>query len=455
MPDVDDTTPLTHRSRTRLLVGLAVLLLIAVAAAPFLPRGDDDRGQITPSAQRALQPAATAGEGEVTPEMQAEIDRVLAEGKVLGRSLGRTTGAAVAPDATRALVRCADFEGQTYCLGTGWTDRSEAEVQARMATAARTAAAKQGVVETTGDLDPLAELAARAKMSPADRTASERDELVAAARSVAKVWLLRHEIQGVPLPEGFLERHPEAVATTETTTEGATIETTTAAKPTATATPTSSPSATPTATPSGNGTDSPQAQKKKHYADYQDKKAILSWKIAREQTRSYWCGPTSMQMVATGWQKKEKSQDHWADKLGTTTSGTSITDMVRVTNKVTGWDKEEYAGTYIVLDISDWSFRQWYVLNMRHLADYRAPLILHPILLKRYYPYLDDDASGHYQVGRGYDKRGDKTDQIGFFEPWNQNRFDPSEPVIERVQWRDAYRSYRANQAHYLHNIGV
>jgi len=84
-----------------------------------------------------------------------------------------------------------------------------------------------------------------------------------------------------------------------------------------------------------------------------------------------------------------------------------------------------------------------------------APVILHPILLKRFYPYLDDDASGHYQVGRGYAKRGKKPDQLGYFEPWNQQRFDYSEPYIARVQWRDAYKSYRANQTHYAHNVGV
>ena len=40
--------------------------------------------------------------------------------------------------------------------------------------------------------------------------AAERAELTMAARSVAKVWLLRHEIEGVPLPSGFLAEHPEA-----------------------------------------------------------------------------------------------------------------------------------------------------------------------------------------------------------------------------------------------------
>ena len=73
---------------------------------------------------------------------------------------------------------------------------------------------------------------------------------------------------------------------------------------------------------------------------------------------------------------------------------------------------------------------------MRHIVDYKAPIVLHPILLKEYYPYLDDDASGHFQVGRGYDKRGSRPLTIGYFEPWNQQRFDPSEPYIDRVQWR-------------------
>ena len=129
--------------------------------------------------------------------------------------------------------------------------------------------------------------------------------------------------------------------------------------------------------------------------------------------------------------------------------------MVRVVNSTTGWDSKDRAGPYIVLDISDWSYGKWLLLQMRHVNDYRAPLVLHPILLKQFYPYLDDDASGHFQVGRGYDKRGKKPALIGYFEPWNQQRFDPSEPYINRVQWRSAYKSYRANQAHSHQNIGV
>jgi hypothetical protein len=82
-------------------------------------------------------------------------------------------------------------------------------------------------------------------------------------------------------------------------------------------------------------------------------------------------------------------------------------------------------------------------------------VVLHPVLLTQFYPYLDHDGSGHFQVGRGYEKRGHKPPLLGYFEPWNQQRFHPDEPYISRVQWRNAYKSYRANEAHFQHNLGV
>ena len=189
--------------------------------------------------------------------------------------------------------------------------------------------------------------------------------------------------------------------------------------------------------------------------DYPRRSRVLKWRQIRQQRRTYWCGPSTMQAIAWGWQNEPRSQRHWARRLGTTSNGSAITEMVRVVNRATGYDRERYAGKYIVLDISDWSFRKWWLLQMRHIEDYRAPIVLHPVLLKRFYPYLDDDASGHFQVGRGYDKNGKKPARLGYFEPWNQQRFDPSEPFISRVQWRNAYQSYRANQAHPHQNIGV
>ena len=111
-------------------------------------------------------------------------------------------------------------------------------------------------------------------------------------------------------------------------------------------------------------------------------------------------------MIAWGWQHETRRQQLWARQLHTTSQGTAISDMVRVVNHSTGFDRPSRAGRYIVLDISDLEASgKWLLLQMRHIVDYRAPLVLHPVLLKRYYPYLDDDASGHFQVGRGYDKQ--------------------------------------------------
>jgi hypothetical protein len=239
---------------------------------------------------------------------------------------------------------------------------------------------------------------------------------------VAKVVLLRHQLLGEPLPDGFLARHPEARATTDET-----ATTTTSARTTSS----------------------------KGFKDYPKRDTVLNTKQVRAQRTTYWCGPASMQMIAWGWQDRRKTQKHWADRLGTTTSGSAISEMVRVVNGSTGYDREKRAGRYIVLDISGWSFKKWMLLQLRHIHDYRAPVVLHPILLERFYPYLDDDASGHFQVGRGYDKNGDKPGMLGYFEPWNQQRFDPSEPYIARVQWRRAYNSFRANKAHPHQNIGV
>ncbi|MDN4173393.1 hypothetical protein QWY28_10595 [Nocardioides sp. SOB77] len=402
-------------------VGALVLLL---AAAPFVPRGDDEPdGALVPSGDGSpLAASATAGAGRLTPELAAEVDRVVAAGRAAGRvgpGAARRAPGAVAAD----LVRCADLEGQRYCLGAGWTTATEDEVRARVATAARTATARSRPVERTGDLDAAAALARAASLSPAERARREREELTMAARSVAKVWLLRHEVEGVPLPAGFLEAHPEARATVADAAAHTSARASTTAR--------------------------------KRQRDYPGRRVVLDPDQVAEQTRTYWCGPGAMQMIAWGWKGKDRGQAHWADKLRTTTDGTSVWDMVRVVNDHTGWDRKAHAGPYVVLDIADYSFNKWMLLQMRHLADYRAPVVLHPVLHRKYFPYLDDDASGHFQVGRGYSKRGDRPSAISFFEPWNQQRFDPSEPFIDRVQWRNAYKSYRANKAHFQHNIGV
>ena len=421
---------MTPRRRT---LGLtAAALAVVVTAATFAPQGGPEPAIETSGSKGAPQAAPapgpgpgqtlTATAGAITPDLQKEIDRVVEAGQTQGKVLSK------ANTLVASQVRCADFEGQRYCLGQGWTTESEGEVQARMSTELSRASTRSKATETTGDLDPATLLQRRATLTPSARAAAERRELTEAARSVAKVWLLRHQVQGVPLPEGFFQRHPEVRALS--TEPGTSRRTTT--QP-ATATHISA----------------------KPWSTYPDKAAVISTKMTAEQTTTYWCGPTTMQMIGWGWERFQRSQSYWAKQLGTTRSGTSITEMVRVVNARTGWDNADRAGKYIVLDISTWNYASWFELMMRHIYDCRAPVIMHPVLRKEFFPYLDDDASGHFQVGRGYRKNTGTGSQVGIFEPWNQQRFDPSEPYIARVQWHSAYKQYRANRAHFQHNIGV
>ena len=413
------------RPARSVLVTASALALVLPSSLLTAPAGADaaPRGRPSPAG------TVTAGASAVTAAARAEIDRVVAAGRVAGR----TSAARALSSSARSLVdtqaRCASFEGQQYCLHVGWTADSAAEVAARALREDgrdRLLRARSLSGATTGDVTLLGRLRAAARLSPAARAAADRAELTAAARAVAKVWLLRHQIQGVPLPRGFLKRHPEVAtqAGTETGTE-------TGARGWRPGTPV------------------------KSWADYPGIDVVIPRNRVSEQIRNYWCGPSAMQMIAWGWSGRVRTQAFWADRLGTTTDGSAITEMVRVTNESTGWDNARRAGPYVALDISNLSYYQWWMLNLRHVHDYRAPLVYHPVLLKEFYPYLDDDASGHFQVGRGYSKNGPRPPLVSFFEPYNQQRFDPSEPYIPRVQWRWAYRSFRANQEHFQHNIGV
>ncbi len=240
---------------------------------------------------------------------------------------------------------------------------------------------------------------------------------------MAKIWLIRHQIQGLPLPDGFLNAHPEINA------RGGGVN------------------------PDGTLIDANAPIKTAH--DYPEDATILNEKRVNDQRTKYWCGPATMQMIAWTPNDPVRPQRYWAKRLRTTSSGSDIVDMVRVVNTKTNWDLPKRAGQFVTLDIKDFTFGQWTLLIRRHIVDYRAPLVMHPVLLKKYYAYLDDDASGHFQVGRGYTNNGDKPTQISIFEPWNQQRFDRSEPYIDRVQWRNAYKQYRANQEHFQHNLGV
>ncbi|HVX53025.1 C39 family peptidase [Nocardioides sp.] len=443
-------------------------LIVLLAAAPFVPRGGGDHGVISPSGDRphyVPRAAEAAGYSKVTPAMKAEIARVVDS---TPRTLPRMAAGRIPTGVVDGLVKCADFDGQRYCLGQGWTTETEQQVQARVAadvaplTGRRATKAKKA--RNTGDLSETAELKRLARMSPAARAKAETKELTQAARAVAKVWLIRHEIQGVPLPADFLAEHPEA-RTTASSAAGR-VDTNAVAAPAA-----ATPSVSPTVLPVGAGAPTTAAPTTTAPAPvtatttapaapsvpttYPVKAKILKNKQTAEQIRTYWCGPTSMQMITWGWKQKDKGAAHWAKKLGTTTAGTAITSMVRVVNNSTGWDKPTYAGPYTVLDVKSFTSAQFFALMQKHIAQYRAPVILHPLLLTRYFPYLDHNGGGHFQVGRGYKTNKHGTQMVGYFEPWNQQRFHPSEPFIARVQWAPASRELAAIKANSLHNIGV
>ena len=43
---------------------------------------------------------------------------------------------------------------------------------------------------------------------------------------------------------------------------------------------------------------------------------------------------------------------------------------MELTNRYTGWYRDDHAGRYITLDISDWTYSEWWLLQMRHYLDY-------------------------------------------------------------------------------------
>ena len=85
-------------------------------------------------------------------------------------------------------------------------------------------------------------------------------------------------------------------------------------------------------------------------------------------------------------------------------------------------------------------------------CDYFGVRVCHKRRMK---DLADFGVGGQERRDRRGGCRSSRVSFVGYFEPWNQQRFDPSEPYIARVQWRRAYQSYRANQAHPHQNIGV
>jgi hypothetical protein len=169
------------------------------------------------------------------------------------------------------------------------------------------------------------------------------------------------------------------------------------------------------------------------------------------QDKGYWCGPATFQSIDWADDKQKDTQASWAKDLGATTSGTAITSMVKQTNLKTNWDLA--AGSYIVQGVGHWNTQKFFTVHQNHLGDGKpAPVIEHVQLLKRYFPYLAFNHSGHYQVGRGYDA---KNGTIGIFEVFNERRFNSRGNVTDGPKNIPASALFNATLANSFKNIGL
>ncbi|KAA1419176.1 hypothetical protein F0U44_12045 [Nocardioides humilatus] len=129
---------------------------------------------------------------------------------------------------------------------------------------------------------------------------------------------------------------------------------------------------------------------------------------ATKQAESYWCGVATFQMIEWADDDTKQTQAHWADELGTTSSGTAISSIVSLINSQTRWDNA--AGYYIVQSVVGWSADRFFNVHQSHLGDGSpAPIVEHPLLSTTYFDYITRDGNGHFQVGRGFSDPADPT----------------------------------------------
>src|SRR3954451_21160804 len=150
-------------------LGVLVLLL---SLLPFIPRGVDHVNAIRTTGDRTAAGSLRAGVGRLTPASRRTIDHVVGAGGTT-QLLSSKAGARTVVD---TVVRCATFDGQRYCLGSGWTDRTEAAARKGLLAALRHQPSGRTAVTPTGDLSAYAALVQRARMNPAARAAAERAE---------------------------------------------------------------------------------------------------------------------------------------------------------------------------------------------------------------------------------------------------------------------------------------
>lgn len=300
-------------------------------------------------------------------------------------------------DLIAEAVRCANLDERTYCLHLGWRDRppTRAELSDMVGSEMRYAEVGQG------DLTLSDQVRAWARLPQSQRFEQDRIEMNEAVAAVGKVKLYDLRLTGQSVPEEFWEKYPETASWGQQMT-----------------------------------------------ADCISCLATVgSASKGQKQSRSYWCGPTSM--VAFGWNDPERggitqmrSQSHWASRLGTTADGTSISTIASRINSDLTWDNR--VGAYVVVSIVGWNYDRWRGLFINHIFGPGAPIQLHPDLNPDNNKY-DLNTGGHFNVGRGYDFRT-STEKISIWEPAGGSAVP--------VSFWDTFSNIRKqNHAHSMDNI--
>ncbi|TDU83518.1 peptidase C39-like protein [Kribbella voronezhensis] len=360
------------------------------------------------------------------------------------------------------VMRCFKLDEENYCLGLGFVDKmpSGAQISAAVtespsddATAGRASSSASGKVGevgevgveqgiATGDQSPAVFVTERAAMPKALRIAAELEEMQTAWDGRDKARSLRlmdasSTANGTPGTTGTPTSPPSAPSTPGAPgTPGAPSTPGTPGTPPRTPEPTRS-------TPSAPST--PVVSKPLPSSAY----IMKGFEVSQE--KGYWCGPATFQSIDWADDKQKDTQASWAKDLGSTSSGTGISSMVKQTNLKTKWDIA--AGTYIVQNVSGWNSQKFLAVHQKHLGDAApAPVIEHVQLLKRYFPYLAFNHSGHYQVGRGYDM---KNGTIGIFEVFNERRFNSRGNTTNGPKNIPASAMFNATLANSFKNIGL
>jgi hypothetical protein len=419
------------RGATLILLG-ALLAQAPLTAQAYEPR---EPAASPPTAPPSTAPPTTAPTSGVPREAPArswsQVVKQVTEsspGDVQLRSADSSAQAA-------SMLRCFKLDTENYCLGLGFVSQvpTGAQRHALMAEPNLRASDDVGAEQDipTGDLTPAAFVAQRAAMPKSRRVTAELDEMQAAWNGREKARELRELAESdtpPPNPEPSPASTPDSTPEPTPTVEPTPVPTRTA--PTVgPATPVPSTPVAPVAAPAS---------------------AYIMKGFQTSQEKGYWCGPATFQSIDWADDNQKDTQASWAKDLGSTSSGTAISAMVKQTNLKTAWPKT--AGTYIVQNVANWNAQTFFTVHQKHLGVYKAPVIEHVQLLKRYFPYLAFNHSGHYQVGRGYDKA---KGTIAIFEVFNERRFNSRGNVTDGPKNIPASALFNATLANSFKNIGL